>query len=331
MNGSALVKGLIAASFLIWVDCASSGEQDTREGRDQAWYDIDYVGDGIVGHRLDIYRPETGSGPFPVVVYIYGSAWFGNDQKKQVGTDLGPILLQAGFAVASINHRSSGDAAFPAQIHDVKAAVRYIRANARTYDLDPDRIGVTGASSGGHLAALLGTSGGVGEYTVGEVTMDIEGDLGDYTGTSSRVQAVCDWFGPTDFLVMNQCGSDLDHDASGSPESALIGGPIQDHSDRCALANPITYIDAGEPPFRIFHGSADPLVPLCQSDALHQSLEAVGTPSAYTVIEGGGHGPAGVVGREHLDVMIDFFTATLRTRFPTSVQPGSWGQVKIAR
>ena len=128
MNGSTLVKGLIVASFLLWVDGTSGGEQDAREEDNQVWYDIDYVGDGIVGHRLDIYRPETGSGPFPVVVYIYGSAWFGNDQKKQVGTDLGPILLQAGFAVVAINHRSSGDAAFPAQIHDVKAAVRYIRS-----------------------------------------------------------------------------------------------------------------------------------------------------------------------------------------------------------
>jgi acetyl esterase/lipase len=253
------------------------------------WFDIDYVGDGLTGHLLDIYQPSTASPPYPVVVFIYGSAWRCNDCKGAV-THVLPALLDGGFAVVSINHRASQEAVFPAQIQDCKAAIRYVRANAAVYDLDPDRIGVTGRSSGGHLVAHLGTSGGVTTYTVGGVEMDIEGSLGEHTDASSSVQAVCDWFGPTDFLIMNSCGSDIDHDAPDSPESQLIGGPIQEHPNECALADPITYVDSSDPPFRIFHGDSDPLVPHCQSDSLDQALDAVGVPSDYTLIPGAGHG-----------------------------------------
>jgi acetyl esterase/lipase len=253
------------------------------------WFDLDYVGDGIAGHRLDIYQPPAGSPPYPLVVFIYGSAWQCDNCKSAVSHVLS-ALQGGGFAVASINHRSSYDAIYPAQIQDCKAAIRYLRANASAYDLDPDRFGATGSSSGGHLVALLGTSGGVTTYTVGDVTMDIEGSLGTYTGVSSRVQAVCDWYGPTDFLIMNECGSMLDHDAPDSPESLLMGGPIQEHPDECALANPITYVDSGDPPYRIFHGGSDPLVPHCESDSLDRALDAAGVYSDYTLVPGAGHG-----------------------------------------
>ncbi|MCA9726609.1 MAG: alpha/beta hydrolase fold domain-containing protein [Candidatus Eisenbacteria bacterium] len=253
------------------------------------WTNLDYVGDGIVGHRLDIYQPSTGTPPYPLIVFIYGSAWQCNSCKSAVSHVL-TSLLGGGFAVASINHRSSGDAIYPAQIQDCKAAIRFLRANAPIYGLDPDRIGVTGSSSGGHLVSLLGTSGGVTTHTVGDVEMDIEGSLGTHTGVSSTVQAVCDWYGPTDFLIMNMCGSGIDHDAANSPESLLIGGPIQQHPDECALANPITYVDPTDPPFRIFHGTADPLVPHCESESLDVALDAAGVPSELTLVPGAGHG-----------------------------------------
>ena len=176
------------------------------------WNDIDYVGDGIVGHRLDIYLPDSSLGPFPAIVYIYGSAFFGNNRKGTVKHAFAPVLLDAGFAVVAVNHRGTKEdnIIFPAPVHDVKAAVRFIRANAAKYNLDPSRIGATGCSSGGHLVAFLGTSGGVTTHAVGETTMDIGGSLGTHKDVSSSVQAVCDWFGPTDFLVMDTCSSPSD-------------------------------------------------------------------------------------------------------------------------
>jgi acetyl esterase/lipase len=272
------------------------------------WQDIDYVGDGIVGHRLDIYLPDTNRGPFPVVVYIYGSAFFSNNSKGNVKRAFAPVLLEAGFAVVAINHRGTrvDNVVFPAPVHDVKAAVRFIRANAAAYHIDPSRIGATGCSSGGHLVAFLGTSGGVTTHTVGEATMHIEGSLGAHTDVSSSVQAVCDWFGPTDFLVMDSCGSRMNHDAPDSPESVLIGGPIQEHPDECALANPATYIDSDDPPFMIIHGDNDPLVPYCNSESFDAALDKAGVPSEYILVEGAGHGD-GLIESEYLDKMVQFF------------------------
>lgn len=273
--------------------------------------DIDYVGDGIVGHKLDIYLPGEGEGPFPAVVYIYGSAWYSNNAKGSV-VMFSPQLLKAGFAVVAINHRASTEAIFPAQIHDIKAAVRFIRANAAKYNLDPSWIGVTGGSSGGHMTAFLGTSGGVKKHTIGEVTYDIEGDLGNYTETDSSIQAACDWFGPTNFLTMDSCGSQMNHDDAKSPESTLIGGPIQENPDKCALANPVTYVDAEDPPFLIFHGNKDPLVPSCQSDELHKRLVEEGVESTYVQVSRAGHGN-GLTTPINLDRMARFFSEALET------------------
>ena len=275
----------------------------------KTWEDIDYVGDGIVGHHLDIYLPEKGPGPFPAIVYIYGSAWFSNNLKGTAGM-FSPSLLKAGFAVVAINHRGSREAIFPAQIHDAKAAIRFIRANATTYNLDPTWIGVTGGSSGGHLTALMGTSGGVSKHTIGSVTYDLEGSLGTHTGTDSSVQAACDWFGPTDFRTMDSCGSQMSHDPVDSPESTLIGGAIQENPDKCALANPVTYVDAGDPPFLIFHGNADPLVPFCQSDLLHKRLTQAGADSTYVQVSKAGHGD-GLTIPINLDMMARFFSESL--------------------
>lgn len=286
------------------------GKHSKSAGKEvRTWKDIDYVGDGIVGHKLDIYLPSKGSGPFPAIVYIYGSAWFANNMKGTAGM-FSPALLDAGFAVVAINHRASKEAIFPAQINDAKAAIRFIRAKAASYNLDPSWVGVTGGSSGGHLTALLGTSGGVKEHTSGSITYDIEGSLGAHTGTDSSVQAACDWFGPTNFLTMDSCGSQLKHDPADSPESTVIGGAIQDNPDKCALANPVTYVDADDPPFMIFHGNKDPLVPFCQSDALHKRLTEAGVDSTYIQVSNAGHG-TGLTTPINVSMMARFFTEAL--------------------
>ncbi|MES2796424.1 MAG: alpha/beta hydrolase [Bacteroidota bacterium] len=274
------------------------------------WLDIDYVGDGIVGHRLDIHLPKKGKAPFPIVVVVYGSAFFSNSSKGNTFKEgWGQKLLENGFAVVSINHRSSADAIFPAQIQDVKAAIRFVRANSTQFSLDNRFIGITGWSSGGHLSALVGTTNSIKKDKINGLDIDIEGNLGKYTQTSSQVNAVVDWFGPTDFLIMDKCGSTMSHDHPKSPESSLIGGAIQENKEKTALANPISYVNKMNPPFLIFHGDKDPLVPHCQSEKLFEKLKSSRVKSELIIIPDGQHGP-GVMIDKYYDKAIEFFKNT---------------------
>jgi len=273
----------------------------------KSWTDVDYVGDGTTGHFLDVHLPGTGKAPYPVVVCIYGSAWFSNNLKGATfTTGLGQRLLKEGFAVVTINYSSSSDAKFPAQVQDVKAAIRFIRGNSTAFSLDTNFIGITGWSSGGHLATLAGTTNNLKTTTVNGLNIDIEGNLGKFTNQSSSINAVVDWFGPTDFLTMDSCGSSFSHNDVKSPESSLVGGAIQENKDKVALANPISYVNKNNPPFLIFHGDKDPLVPHCQSEKLHEQQQRSGAESQLVIIQGGGHGP-GVMIEKYYDQMIAFF------------------------
>jgi acetyl esterase/lipase len=286
--------------ILICVCIGSSGQSSLR-----SWKDINYAGDTMNYHRLDIYLPEGQIKASPVVIYIYGSAWFANDAKGAGMNSIGKALLEHGYAVVTPNHRSSRDATFPAQIHDIKAVIRFIRANGSAYGIDTSFIAISGSSSGGHLASLAGTSTGIGIISSHNTRMDLEGDVGNFTNASSATDAVVDWFGPTDFLVMDSCGSRMNHNAPDSPESSLVGGPVQEYRDRCTLANPIHYADPGDPPFLIFHGMADPLVPHCQSEMLNDALQNNQVPSELILVKDGGHGP-GVMEEPNLLKMIAF-------------------------
>lgn len=272
----------------------------------KSWLDLDYVGDGQVGHRLDVHLPAKGKGPFPVVVCIYGSAFFSNNSKAAVfQTGLGQALLQAGYAVVAINHRSSREALFPAQLHDVKAAVRYIRANGLDFNIDPVFVGLTGWSSGGHLSAITGVTSSLYTWEDQGHILDLEGTLGPYKQVSSTVQAVVDWFGPTDFLSMDSCGSVMNHNDAQSPESILIGGPLQTNPHKSKSADPGTYVHAQSPPFLIIHGDQDPLVPHCQSEKFYQRLEQTGVKAQLIIIRDGGHGP-GVMIKAYYQRMVAF-------------------------
>jgi len=214
-------------------------------------------------------------------------------------------LLKEGFAVVSINYRSSHDAKWPAQIQDTKAAIRFVRANSSTFSLDPGFIAITGWSSGGHLASMSGTTNGITTTNINGQAVDIEGKEGKYSGQSSNVIAVIDWFGPSDFLVMDLCGSSMKHDDANSPESSLVGGPIQENKDKVALANPINYVNRNNPPFLIFHGDKDPLVPHCESEKLFDKLHQEGVKAELVIVPGGQHGP-GVMIDKYYDQMISF-------------------------
>jgi acetyl esterase/lipase/cyclophilin family peptidyl-prolyl cis-trans isomerase len=238
--------------------------------------DIPYVVGGHARQKLDLYLPKAG-GPLPLIINIHGGAFRMGSKADGVPVE----YLSLGYAVASIGYRLSGDAIWPAQIEDCKAAVRWLRANARTYGIDPDRFAAWGASAGGHLAAMLGTAGGVKEFEVGESL-----------NVSSRVQAVVDYFGPTDFLQMDahRLPNGQVHDAADSPESQLVGGAIQENKDKVARADPITYVTAEAPPFLVCHGDADPLVPHHQSVLLEAALRKAGVPVTFYTVTGAGHG-----------------------------------------
>ena len=238
--------------------------------------DVAYVTDGHERQKLDLYVPDTGEN-LPLIIWVHGGAWRGGDKTHSIRME----YLKTGYAGASINYRLSQHAIFPAQIEDVKSAVRWLRANAATYRLDPNRFAAWGSSAGGHLVAMLGTTGDVAAFEVGE-----------HLQVSSRVQAVVDYFGPTDFLQMDaqSLPDGLVHDAPDSPESQLVGGPIQEHKDRVASANPITYVSKDDSPFLIVHGDQDKLVPYHQSVLLKDALEEAGVRVTFYRVEGGGHG-----------------------------------------
>jgi acetyl esterase/lipase len=239
--------------------------------------DIEYVPGGHERQKLDLYLPKEAdpSGKRPLIVWIHGGAWLSGSKDRPPAVR----FVDKGYAVASINYRLSQHVIFPAQIEDCKAAIRWLRANAGKYSYDPNHIGVWGASAGGHLVALLGTAGDVKEF-----------DVGPNAGVSCRVQAVCDFFGPTDFTKMSSFPSTMQHDAADSPESKLIGGPIQEYKDKVQRANPITYVTKDDPPFLIVHGDKDPLVPHNQSEILCDALKKTGVEAALYTVQGGGHG-----------------------------------------
>jgi acetyl esterase/lipase len=279
----------------------------------KSWKDVNYAGDTLKYHLLDIYLPQVQKPNYPVVVIIYGNAWFGNNLKGVDLNTLGKVLLDAGFAVVMPNHRSSRDAKFPAQIQDIKAVTRFVRANAKKFQLDTTFIGITGSSSGGHLAALAGTSRFVKQSTIGSASADMEGEVGTHTMFSSSVNAVVDWFGPTDFLIMDSCGSKMNHNSANSPESILVGGAIQENKDKCALANPIAFVDASDPPFLILHGDKDPLVPYCESEWLYKALQKVKVESEYVLVAGAQHGP-GLFEEKYFKMMVDFFLKQMHNK-----------------
>ncbi len=258
-----------------------------------------------VGERkllLDLYRPGSKQ-PTPLVIWVHGGGWRGGT-KNGAGPAL--ALLDRGYAVASVEYRLSGEAIFPAAIEDCKAAVSFLRFHAAEYNLDPSRFGVWGSSAGGHLVSLLGTTSDESLFDTHPIT----------NKASSEVQAVCNWFGPSDFLRMNDFPGSIDHDDAGSPESLFIGAAIQENPDKVRRANPITYASPSDPPFLHLHGSADKLVPLNQSELLDAALKKVGVPSTLYVVVDGGHGFGGAK-EPHQDLVrrsMDFFDSILKSK-----------------
>ena len=292
--------------YLLIFICSYAICQEAVNSIEPTWKDLNYAGDGKSYHTLDVYSPTSSNNKSPLILTIYGSAWKSNRSKasKYIKKSLIKPLIDAGFAVASINHRSSTDALFPAQIHDVKAAIRFLRGNASEYKIDSSFVGVTGSSSGGHLAAMAGTT---------SHNKLMEGNVGEFLDYDSNVNAVVDWFGPTDFLLMDICGSKMVHNAVNSPESKLIGGAIQENKEKASAANPINYISSNTPPFLIIHGMVDLTVPYCQSKVLKMALERANIESELISVRDGGHGKNVFIDKYKVE-MVNFFLKNLKLK-----------------
>ncbi|OAM89431.1 hypothetical protein AW736_13275 [Termitidicoccus mucosus] len=262
--------------------------------------DIPYVTGGHERQKLDLYLPKKKSGrPLPLIVWVHGGGWRGSDKGRCLPAANG--FTARGYAVASIGYRLSDTAVFPAQLEDCKAAIRWLRAHATSHDIDPDRIAAWGSSAGGHLVALLGTTGDTRAF-----------DTGENLDFSSGVQAVVDYYGPTDF-----CDRSLlkEKPSLGGPESAesrLIGAAVRDNPEKAAAASPVTYVTKSDAAFFIVHGTDDPVVPISQSRRLDAALRKAGVFSKLKVIEGAAHGGPEYAARGLLDEVDAFLTAQLK-------------------
>ena len=270
-----IARLFLAASLLI-----SASQLAFAQDNIEKHLDIPYAETDNPRQRLDLFLPkDRGEKRLPVIAFIHGGGWRNGD--KRTGFDrIARFVASGDYAGGSIGYRLTNEGSWPTQIHDCKAAIRWIRANAKKYGLDPDRIGIMGTSAGGHLVAMLGTSGGV---------ESLEGDLGKYKDESSRVTCVVDFFGPTELLTMGK-SSRIDHDAPGSPESKLVGGPLQETQEVAKQASPITHVSKDDAPILIAHGTDDLLVPFEQSVKFQAKLKEVGVEAILIKMVDAGHG-----------------------------------------
>ncbi len=289
--------GLLPCLLLVAVPLRAGGPLGAPAER-RTYRDVEYVAGGGKLRSFDLEVPAGATGPFPLVVWIHGGSWRGGDKGKNPAAFLGAY----GLATASINYRLLPAAPFPAQLQDCKAAIRFLRAHAAEFRLDPARIGVWGESAGGNLAALLGTTAGVAEL-----------EDGDRAGLS-RVQAVCDWFGPTDLPALLAQARTVPPTSPLAKETAtilaLLGALPPAELQR--QASPLAFVSPDDAPFLIVHGDRDPLVPLEQSTELHRALRAAGVPATLVVVPGAGHGGAPFLAPDLQDRIRRFFTTQLR-------------------
>ena len=252
--------------------------------------DVTYKGT----QRLDLYAGK-GSGPRPLIVWVHGGGWQSGDKSQCLPVRLG--FPDRGYSVACVNYRLSAVAPFPAQIEDVRDAIAFLRTNAAHFGVDARRFVAWGSSAGGHLVALAGTTSGSTAFTP------------DAAG--STVQAVVDYFGPIDLVALATTPGYTSHANADSAESNLLGGPVLEQTEAARRANPVTYVDHGDPPCLIVHGSADPVVPPPQSQLFHDALQAAGVPVELRVIPGAKHGGPEFSAPDTVDLVLTFLSTHL--------------------
>jgi acetyl esterase/lipase len=236
--------------------------------------DIVYAETGNKKLLLDLYMPDIKRSPY-LIVWIHGGAWrSGSKESPPLG------VLGSGYALASINYRLSTEARFPAPIHDIKAAIRFLRGNAKKYGYRSDKIIIWGSSAGGHLAALVGVTNNDPYY---------EGNLGDYTNESSSVQVIADYYGPTNFLTILDQSTPHGISVRAPALELLLGKPVKDVTELARKASPVFQVDSTDPPLLIVHGDQDVQVPVNQSLELKAVYDENSLPVQIRFIHGAGH------------------------------------------
>jgi acetyl esterase/lipase len=280
--------------------------EGTEVLRDLAYADTDNP-----RQKLDLYLPKARKpdAPLPIIVFIHGGGWQGGDKSSGLG-NLARFVQSGDYAGISIGYRLTNEAQWPAQIHDCKAAIRWIKAHAKEHGLDAGKIAVWGTSAGGHLVSMLGTSGDVKE---------LEGTLGKNLDQDSKVTCVLNYFGPEDFLTMVKQPSTIDRTkGSDFPEAKLLGGPVSEREAIAKEASPVTHISKGDAPFFTAHGTKDLLVPYAQAEELHAALQKAGVPSLLQEMTNGGHGFKSPVLDERVKQFIDLHLRGIKSELQTT-------------
>lgn len=254
----------------------------------------------VDGHslKLDLHRP-VGAKSAPLVVWVHGGAWrAGSKNSMPLGE-----LARRGYAIASVDYRLSPVAKFPTQVHDCKAAIRFLRANAKTYGYDASKIGIAGSSAGGHLVAEIGVTNGHAK---------LEGTVGEHLDQSSSVQAIVDYYGPTNFLTILKQSTPHGLSVRVPALQLLLGSQPEENVSLAKLASPVFHVDKNDPPLLMIHGDYDPQVPINQSHELEGRYNELGLPVQMEVIHGGAHGGPRFYDETRIELVDQFLTKFIR-------------------
>ena len=281
---------------VIAVSCTTSSAQTSQTGP-RIVRDIEYA--SVDGHRLllDLYLPGKAE-EAPLLVWIHGGAWRSGSKSTVPLT----VLSEAGWAIASVDYRLTPVARFPAQVQDIKAAIRFLRAKATEYEFDAKKIVIAGASAGAHLAALVGTTNGLGE---------LEGAVGTHLQTSSDVQAIVSFYGASNLTTILDQSTPYGLGVRIPALQLLLGGQPEDHTEIAQLASPLFHVDRSDPPLLLIHGDQDPQMPINQSHELQGRYQKLGLPVQFEVVHGAGHGGPEFYDETHLQLMSEFLKTHL--------------------
>lgn len=280
-----LLPLLLLAASSLWAQDLSAQKKNAlsvaEKNQVEVTLDQPYAGNENAKQRVDLYLPKKRNSdrPLPVVALIHGGGWVNGDRLGYAAAAI-QFARTGAYAAVGVGYRLTKEARWPAQVYDCKAAIRWIRAHAKEFNLDPDKIAVMGSSAGGHLSSLLGTSGDVKE---------LEGDLGPNTAFSSRVQCVVNLCGPEDFTQALMFDKEKKPVLNDPAVIGLLGGNYEEKHAEAVAASPVTYVSKDDPPFITFQGTADQRVAFLHAEAIHAALQKAGVPSLLVPITGGGH------------------------------------------
>lgn len=268
--------------------------------------DIEYARAGDQPLKLDLYQPAADHAP--LLVWLHGGRWERGSKERM------PLaaLVDHGYALASLDFRPASIAPFPGQVHEIKAALRFLRAQAARYGYEATRIGILGESSGGHLAALVGTTNGHRE---------LEGTLGEHLDTSSDVHAIVSYFGAANLVTILAQSTPYGLGVRTPALKSLLGGLPEENEALARLASPVFHVDAGDPPLLLLHGDQDSQMPINQSHELEGAYEGAGLDAKLIVVHGVGHGDAAFFDRDRTALVAAFLDAHLRPGLATEPSP----------